>query len=630
MLDASLDNEVDIASPQKDMVWVGNSFFEAKQTPINDVITSITKVGGILPGGLVDSRTEVTLADGSKAPLVVLSGKTTSGAPLLMHLIYARKGTRTYFMFTYGLTNSVNARKAVLNEMYAGINLLGESLFGLDRAKTLVELGGGDPVEKYLDPARSDSNAADIVGMFYSGLVTLTPQMQIAPDLAESWKTNAEGTVYTFTLRKDLTFENGKVLTAKDVKYSWERAADPLTGSGTAATYLGDIVGLKDKLAGRAKEVSGVKVIDDRTLEVTLDGPKPYFLAKLTYPTGFVVDQVSVEANPKDWMFKPNASGPFSLREYRKEEALIFERNEAYHTPAQLQYVVWRLYQSGTSQSFYEAGDIDVAGISSVTAKTLIDTNSPLVKEMLQTPSLCTSLLSFDNTKPPFDDPNVRKAFALATDTRRLMEVTTQGTAILAKSILPPGMPGYSANVSATTFDAAAAKKALAASKYASNMPKVIFSKSGYSNRKDDYADALVNMWRQNLGVTVEVRYLDPVDYIKANRTQHGQIASGSWCADYPDPENFLDILFHTGSEFNYAGYSNPEMDALVEKARVEQDGAKRIELYQQAEKMLLADDATVPIAHSQSFMLVKPEVKGFVLPPMGARILNLLSLERK
>jgi ABC-type oligopeptide transport system substrate-binding subunit len=190
-------------------------------------------------------------------------------------------------------------------------------------------------------------------------------------------------------------------------------------------------------------------------------------------------------------------------------------------------------------------------------------------------------------------------------------------------------MPGYTNALSAAAFNAAEAKKALAASKYAGNLPKIIFSKTGYANRKDDYADALVNMWRQTLGVTVEVRYLDPQDYVKASREQHGQITLGSWCADYPDPENFLDVLFHSASEFNYAGYRDAQVDALVEQARVAQDGAARIRLYQQVERKLLETYALIPVSHSQTFVLVKPQVKGFTLAPLGIRILNLVSLER-
>jgi oligopeptide transport system substrate-binding protein len=152
----------------------------------------------------------------------------------------------------------------------------------------------------------------------------------------------------------------------------------------------------------------------------------------------------------------------------------------------------------------------------------------------------------------------------------------------------------------------------------------------GYAGNTNEFADALVNMWRQNLGVTVEVRYLDPEDYTNASFKEHGQIAVGSWCADYPDPENFLDLLFFTGSKFNYAGYSNLGVDVLLQQARIEQDGAKRIGIYQQVEKELLADYAAIPLVHDQTYVLVKPEVKGFSISKMGTRILTDVSLNRK
>lgn len=627
IVDESEKNWVYIASPLKDVILMCNS--SGEENPLEEFIALLTDPQeGMVKGASVSAKKELILADGTKAQFVSITGKSENNISMTLHLIQAVKAPRTFLFVNMGLSASMEARRAVLDTMYTSIRLEAASLYGLDRKQTLVLLGG-EPIDKDLDPARTEGAAGGMVGLLFSGLVNMTPDLQIQPDLAENWKISDDGLVYTFTLRRDIAFEFGRPITAQDFKYSWERAADPATASHTAATYLGDIVGFQDKLNGKAPEVSGIKVINDFTLQVTLDGPKPYFLAKLTYPTSFVVDQENIKASPTGWMFVPNASGPYALKEFRREEAMIFERNESYHTQPKLPYIVYRLYASGTALSYYQADQVDIAYISGATAKPIKSPDHALNKQLINTTMLCTSFILFNNSQPPFDDPNVRKAFAQAIDNSRLSEVLTQGTALLAKTILPPAMPGFSSDLAADPFDVNAAKVALAASKYAGSMPRIVLMTSGYANQKNDYTDALVDMWRKNLGVTVEVQFLDPDDYSKAARQQKGQMATYGWCADYPDPENFLDVLFFTGRELNVASYSNPEVDAVLIKGRTEQDPVKRLALYKQAEKLLLQDHAAVPYIHSQAYVLVKPDVKGFVVPPLHTRALNLIRLER-
>ena len=162
---------------------------------------------------------------------------------------------------------------------------------------------GSDPPT--LDPALTgDTSSALYVSEIFSGLLTLNQQLQIVPDLAESWSVSPDGIVYRFILRDNIKFHNGRAVTAADFKYSIERAADPMTGSHTADTYIGDIKGVKEKLAGQVTEVSGVRVIDDKTIEIELEAPRFYFLAKLTYPTAFVVAKENVETR-ENWFDTP-------------------------------------------------------------------------------------------------------------------------------------------------------------------------------------------------------------------------------------------------------------------------------------------------------------------------------------
>ena len=196
---------------------------------------------------------------------------------------------------------------------------------------------GGKLVRVFRDPPTldphltTDTASANFIVEIFGGLVTIDRDLQIVPDLAENWDVSTDGRVYTFHIRPDAQFHSGRPVTAKDVQWSLERAADPATQSPIASQYLGDIVGVSDKLAGAAATIEGVRVIGKGTVEITIDAPKSYFLAKLSYPTGFVLDRETVEADPANWLRHPNGTGPFKLEEYAIGETIRLTRNDAYH-----------------------------------------------------------------------------------------------------------------------------------------------------------------------------------------------------------------------------------------------------------------------------------------------------------
>ena len=170
-----------------------------------------------------------------------------------------------------------------------------------------------------LDPHHSsDTTSSAIVVELFSGLVTINLDLQLAPDLAESWEVSGDGLTYTFRLRPNAVFHDGRPVTAHDVKYSFERALDPETGSATVDAYLDDIVGAEERLAGEAQQVEGVRVVDDRTVTITIKEPRSYFLAKLTYPAAFVVDRENIEEDGEQWTREPNGTGPFRLKEWSR------------------------------------------------------------------------------------------------------------------------------------------------------------------------------------------------------------------------------------------------------------------------------------------------------------------------
>ncbi len=471
-----------------------------------------------------------------------------------------------------------------------------------------------------LDPAISaDMSSHTYVMQIFSGLVRLDEELDIVPDIAERWEKSADGKTYTFYLRQGVRFHNGREVKAADFKYSWERACNPATGSGTAATYLGDIVGARDMLTGEAGQLAGVEIIGDYALQVTIDAPKAYFLSKLAYPTAFVVDRANVESGA-NWQLKPNGTGPFKLDEWQPGQQLVLERNEAYYAvPARLQRVVFSLV-AADPMALYETGQIDVVGVYLPYIDQVRDETNPLHNEVVITPELSLHCIGFNTVEPPFDDVNVRLAFCHAVDKARIARVILRDMVSVADGILPPGMPGYSEAVQGLDYDVGKAKALIAASKYGdvSSLPPITITVAGYGNDISAYLGAVIQEWRENLGIEVSVRQLETEDFLYNLKTEKDDLFEFGWVADYPDPHDFLDILFHTGSEVNMGEYSSPALDALLDQAAVEQNESDRLAMYQQAEQMVIADAPCLPLFHATNYVLVKPYVKGYELSPLG------------
>jgi oligopeptide transport system substrate-binding protein len=433
---------------------------------------------------------------------------------------------------------------------------------GVPRDQALVYAGGESTNPREYDPATTHGSGDKLA---YSGLVSLDPNMRLTPEIAESWDVSNGGTVYTFHLRDNARFHDGRSVTAQDFIYSWERAAAPATGSDTVMTYLGDIVGVKEMHAGSADHISGLQALDDHTLQVTIDAPKPYFLFKLTYPTAFVVDKANVESG-QDWYRHPNGTGPYKLVRWDPFKAIVYGRNpDFYLGPPSIPYVVFELY-TGTGMQLYETGDVDVTGVPSFDVARVTDPTDPL-----------------------------------------------------------------SADLEPIPYSPEGARQLLAESKYGGpqGLPPIVYTSAGYGSYAGPDVSAQVEMWQKNLGVDVTVQNLEPDHYFDdLHAGKHGQLFSGGWCADYPDPENFADVLFHTGSGQNLGNYSNPQLDALLDQARVEQDVNKRIMMYQQAEQMIVDDAPVLFTTHGLSYVLVKPYVKGYVVTPIAIPLERYLRLQ--
>jgi oligopeptide transport system substrate-binding protein len=509
---------------------------------------------------------------------------------------------------------------------------------GADESRQIPSGGNGvlrrlgtDPPT--LDPHQvSDTISSAVAVEVFGGLATIDADLRVVPDLADHWEISPDRLTYTFFLRKEAKFHDGKPVTAHDVKFSLERALDPKTLSPTVDTYLDDIVGAADKLAGRASEISGVTVVDQYTLKITIDAPIAYFLAKLTYPTAFVVDQQQIERDGRDWIRKPNGTGPFKLKEYRIGERLVLERNPYYHLgPAKVNRVEMIL-SGGSAMAMYENGEIDITGVGLPDLDRVTNPADPLNAELVAAPpSFDIYYIGFNVTEPPFDDIKVRKAMSHAIDKELIGNQVLLGLVTPAYGILPEGLPGYTGKIKGLKHDPEKAKRLLASSRYANQMPRIVITVPGTGGSVGLDLEVIEEMWRQTLGLDVEFSQVEWATFLEDLSSKEFQAFAGlGWAADYPDPQDFLDILFHSQSKLNHTAYSDSKLDKLLEAARISPSWEERVTLYQKAEQLIVDNAPWIPLWYQgEQLVLIKPYVKGYRLTPLITPKLREVSIER-
>ena len=457
----------------------------------------------------------------------------------------------------------------------------------------------------------------------------MDPDLEIVPDLAETWDVSPGGDIYTFRLRRDGRFHDGRPVTAHDFKWSLEGAADPATQSPVADTYLGDIVGVRQRLKGEASEIEGVLVVDEHTLQITIDAPKAYFLSKLTYPTAFVLDRENVESSRR-WFLSPNGTGPFKLARYLPGQVLELSRNETYHLGAPRLKGVRFLLGGGDPLSMYFNDEIHILELGAAGPEPILEPSHPLRGDLHLTPPRFTVIyIGMNVDQPPFEDPKVRRALNHAIDRDWISNELFDGALQPAKSILPPGFPGHSPDLAGYEHDPEKALGLLKESSYGEdleNFPPVVLTVPGPAgSRLGASLEAILQMWFQNLGIEIEVQFTDLATYLRdVERGRFHMFGGISWIADYPDPENFLDVLFHSESQANYTRYRNPDVDGLLVQARSERDQALRYELYRQAEEAVLRDAPWILLWHGGVEQgLIKPYVKDYFLSALSVPVLR-------
>ncbi len=488
---------------------------------------------------------------------------------------------------------------------------------------------GAEP--KTIDPALNSAvESGTVILNCFEGLTRTDENEKPIPGVATSWDVSPDGLTYTFKLRSDAKWSDGKALTAKDFEYAWKRAMNP----ATAAEYANYFYYIKNGEAYNKNKANadavGVKATDDTTLVVTLENPTPYFLALTSFPTYMPVKKDVVEANKDTWATKPEtyvSNGPFVLKEWRPKDRLVLEKNANYWNTKEvkLDRLEMTMIEEATSRlAAYKSGQLDyIESPPSQEIPNLLAKGEakaiPYLGTYFFSINVTSKLASVDpQAAKVLKDVKVRKALSLAIDRDALVKNVVKGGQEPATTFVPPGVPAgtnipdfKNKDYYAPKGDVAQAKSLLASAGYPNGQgfPKIVLlynSGSGHQN----VAQAVQDMWKKNLGINVELQNQEWKVFQTTRTSKDYVIARDGWIGDYLDPTTFLDV-FTSDSGNNNPGYKNTAYDAKIAAAKKEADPAKRAVLLHDAENMLMADAPIIPLYYYKNIAMVKDYVKG-------------------
>jgi oligopeptide transport system substrate-binding protein len=331
-----------------------------------------------------------------------------------------------------------------------------------------------------------------------------------------------------------------------------------------------------------------------------------------------------------EWTRNPNGTGPFKLDDWELGQRIVLTPNDDTHLePKPSLAKVTYLLAGGSALVMYENDEIDLTGVGLNDIERIRDPNEPLNAEFSEGPSLDTFYIGFNTQQPPFDDPRMRQAFAMATDKEVLTKVKLKEVVTSAEGVLPPGMPGYNDDLEGLPFDPERARELFDEAGGTDSLDEISLLSSGRGANVGPTVEAVAAMWETNLGVSVDLPQLQFGQFLQDLDEGNFQAFSLGWIADYVDPQNFLDIKFHSQSANNETLYSSSEVDALLEEARTEEDQAKRLKLYQQAEQIIVQDAPWIPLFHGKSNALTKPYVQDYLIAPFVIPNLRYVSISR-
>ncbi len=491
-----------------------------------------------------------------------------------------------------------------------------------------------------LDPQRAtDSVSISVLRSIYSGLLRMSPELEAVPDLAEEVPTvenggiSEDGLTYTFKLREDLKWSDGQPLVAQAFVDGARHLFEP--GSENyyvdfyrviAAPYEGGDAnqmvekaladGVEgDELAALEQAVSdniSVSAPDDRTVVFQLNRPSPVFPLLASMWPLFPIRQDILDAHGDSWTEAANhvSNGPFRVSTWRHNEDIQLVKNEHWHGEDVALDVINMDMIEDTAVAFlaYQNGELDMVTLGP--AELVQVRGTALEDEFVSYAQLSTLGIYFNVTDPVLSSVEARQALAGAIDRQEYAEIVREGAVLPAFAWVPPGMPGHDENIGKQfDNDVEGSKSLLATAGQEGAEITILSSQSSVSVLT---AEWLKQQWEKNLGVRVTINSLETATYFAERNAGNWQVVVGGWGADYPDPHNWMP-LFKSGSGLNAGKYSNAEFDRLVDEAETELDNERRLELYAQAQEILIDEAGFAPMYYGRRNALIKPWVKNVV-----------------
>jgi dipeptide transport system substrate-binding protein len=490
--------------------------------------------------------------------------------------------------------------------------------------KVLYMNNGAEPTS-FDPPIGFDSYSWNMLNNLMEGLTRLGKSDEPEGAMAEKWDISEDKKVYTFHLRKDAKWSNGDDVKASDFVFAWKRLLDPKTGS--PAAFLGYFIQGGEEFntgKGSADQV-GVKALDDKTFEVTLKSPQAYFLSVVSNPAFFPINEKVATKNPK-WFAEADsfvANGPFKLTQWKHNSNLVMERNDQYWDAenVKLDKVKWVIVENtNTEYQMYQNGELDVSEIPSDLSEKLLKDGDVHIEDQAG-----TYFYRFNLDKEPFQNKNIRKAFAMAVDQDQIVNFVTKNKEKPARGFVSYGFKDAdgkdfrktSGDLLKTDGKEAKAllKKGMKEEGY-KKLPAITLTYSTDDTHKK-IAEALQQMFKENLGVDVKLANMEWNVFQEEQKALKFQLSRSSFLADYADPINFLES-FQRGHSMNRTAWSNKEYDELIKQAMNETDNKKRFELMYKAEGILFDEMPIIPIHFYNYVFLIKDNVSGIVRHPVG------------
>ncbi len=455
----------------------------------------------------------------------------------------------------------------------------------------------------------------------HAGLFTYDAETNVVPYLVKEYEVSEDGLVYTFHLRDDALWHNGRPVVAADFKKGWERYLDPNVGAQTAGEPWEEVVGGPELYAGEADELAGVQALDEHTLQVTLTQPSLSFLQNLAVPVTWVVPEEAVVAGQPEWVDVPVGAGPFKFVEWIPNVKIVLEANPDFFLgkPAVDRVEFLIVPDASTALAQYEAGELEIVGVPASDLERI--TNDPVLSSQLQYFTRAQLQYAGMNQSmfEPFKDVRVRQAFNYAIDRKTIVEAILNNSWDVATGLVPPHIPEYNPDLKGYAYDPAKAQELMAEAGYPNGEG---FPPLELAALNSTIAEAVAAMLNQNLGITVEIvqpERGDMIDGLWAH--DRWQFFLFGWTADSPSAAVWTYELLYCDLDSNFSTYCNPAVNELVDQARNAQTFEESKQAWQAAEALAMDDAAMIPLGYSRFIYLVNPAVQGFranLFGPMG------------